>query len=88
MRLVPLFLGAKMAPMEKLRDGRGTDLGWLPFGGDMQQPTKRWCRWGGAMRTGGMRGEDVYPSFRAAVRATNKKIERAMGPCNSMDPAA
>jgi hypothetical protein len=31
----PLILGAEMAPMEKLRDGRGTDLWWLPLGGDV-----------------------------------------------------
>ena len=29
--LVPLVLGAKRAPIEKLRDGRGRDLRWPPF---------------------------------------------------------
>ena len=73
----PLVLGAEMAPMEKLRDGRGTDLWWLPLGGHMQQPTERWCRWGGGAlerrceRAERVR-EDMYPSFRAAIRVTKK----------------
>ncbi len=46
----PLVMGAEMAPMEKLRDGRSTGLGWLLLDGDMQQPTEQWCRRGGGGR--------------------------------------
>ena len=37
-------LGRQMAPIDKLRDGRSTGLGWLPLDEDTQQSTERWCR--------------------------------------------
>jgi hypothetical protein len=35
-----LVWGAKMAPIEKLRDERNTGLGWPQLNDDTQQPTK------------------------------------------------
>ena len=39
----PLVWGAVSVPIEKLRDGRNTGLGWLLLNGSTQQPTEQWC---------------------------------------------
>ncbi len=71
-----LVWGAKMAPIEKLGDGRSTGLGWPPLDDDTQQPTERWHRQWGAWERSRDREErvreDVYLSFRGLNAATKK----------------
>jgi hypothetical protein len=81
----PLVLGAKMAPMEKLRDGRSTPIlgGCLSLEICNNQPNDGVGGGEGvgeAMRMGGTRwGGYVYPPFWAAIRATNKKFREGKG---------
>ncbi len=76
----PLVWGTVMAPIKKLRDGRGTGLGWHLLNGSTQQPTERVSAVGGGggedIRTGGTRGADVWLSFWVANGATKKYLNR------------
>ncbi len=80
LRLVPFFGLPKWCPSEYCEAGGALAFEWPLLDFMTQQPTERWCRWGGgigeAMRTGGTRGlvgEDVCPSFRVANGATKKR---------------
>ncbi len=91
LRLVPFFGVPKWRPSE-LRDGRRTGLEWpLLLNCLAQQPTERWCRWGGGAlerrcKQAERVGEDVCPLFWVAngVMKKKKQIERAMGPWIAM----
>ncbi len=63
-----------MAPMEKLRDGRSTGLGWLLLDGDMQQPTERWRRGGGGRWRGDANGRNAWG--RMCTHRFGQQIER------------
>ena len=91
----PLVLGAKMAPMEKLRDGRSTPIlgGCLSLEICNNQPNDGVGGGEGvgeAMRMGGTRwgGYMCTHRFGRQLERQIKNLERAKGPCDSMAPVA
>ncbi len=75
-RSVSFAWGAKLAPIEKEREGRDLDLRLPPLDGGIQQPLegRRWrrIRGGGTVCWAITKGWDVFPSFGGSNKRQKK----------------